>query len=242
MSLLKTVGRLVPDPLVKVFHRPSLRYSGHFFALQRLVGYTARELLLWNVMQFVSMNRVAGDYLEFGVFEGDNFAASYHLAQSFGLKSMRFYAFDSFDGLPGIQGVDAHGFRHFQEGEFRTASGTFERNVISKGVDRTKMMVTSGWFGEVLNEHTRRSLPIGKAAVVFIDCDLYESTVPVLDFITDYVQEGTVLIFDDWFCFRGNPDRGEQRAFSEWLQKHPEIRAIELFRFGWQHNSFVLQC
>ncbi len=241
MSLLKTLGRLVPDPLVGVFHRPTVRYSGHFFAMQRLFGYTARELLLFNAMQFVAMNRVPGDYLEFGVFEGDNFVAAYHLAQSLGLGSMRFHAFDSFDGLPEIAGIDADGFRHFREGEFRSGLEEFRHNATSKRVDPAKLTITPGWFDQVLNEQTKRSLAISEAAVVFIDCDLYESTVPILEFITDYVREGTVIIFDDWFCFRGNPDRGEQRAFREWLQKHPDIKATELFRFGWQHNSFVLQ-
>ena len=240
MSMLKTLGRLVPDPIVGVFHRPSVRYSNHFFAMQRLFGYTARELLLFNALQFVSMNRVPGDYLEFGVFEGANFVPAYHLAQTLGLHSMRFHAFDSFDGLPAIDGVDADGFRHFHEGEFRSSIDTFKHNVASKGVDNAKLTVTAGWFDRVLNEQTRQSLAIDKAAVVFIDCDLYESTVPILEFITEYVQEGTVIIFDDWFCFRGNPDRGEQRAFREWLEKHPHIKATELFRFGWQHNSFVL--
>jgi O-methyltransferase len=241
MSMLKTLGRLVPDPIVGVFHRPTVRYSSHFFAMQRLFGYNARELLLYNALQFVLMNRVPGDYLEFGVFEGANFVAAYHLAKSFGLHSMRFHAFDSFDGLPAIDGIDANGFRHFQEGEFRSSSETFMHNVTSKGLDPSRLTVTAGWFDQVLSEQTRHSLAIDKAAVVFIDCDLYESTVPILDFITDYVQEGTVVIFDDWFCFRGNPDRGEQRAFREWLQRHPDIQATELFRFGWQHNSFVLR-
>ena len=54
------------------------------------------------------------------------------------------------------------------------------------------------------------------------------------------VEWAELAIFDDWFCFRGNPDRCEQRAFREWLQKHPQIKANDLVRFGWQHNSFVL--
>jgi hypothetical protein len=85
-------------------------------------------------------------------------------------------------------------------------------------------------------------LPLRKAALVWIDCDFYESTVPVLEFITDYVQDGTLLIFDDWFCFRGDPERGEQRAFAEWLARNPWIRAGELLRFGWHGSSFILRC
>ena len=31
--------------------------------------------------------------------------------------------------------------------------------------------------------------------------DLYNSTKLVLEFITDLVQDGTILIFDDWFAY-----------------------------------------
>ena len=80
---------------------------------------------------------------------------------------------------------------------------------------------------------------IKKAALIWVDCDLYESTVPVLNFITDYVQDGTIIVFDDWFSFKGNLNMGEQRAFREWLKKNPSIRATEFHRFA-TGNSFIL--
>jgi O-methyltransferase len=55
--------------------------------------------------------------------------------------------------------------------------------------------------------------------VIWVDCDLYESTVPVLDFITEYIQDGTVIIFDDWYSFRADPDRGEQKALAGGVRK-----------------------
>jgi len=75
---------------------------------------------------------------------------------------------------------------------------------------------------------------------VWIDCDLYSSTRTVLDFITPYLQYGTLLLFDDWFAFLADPNAGQQRAFREWLEKNPQLRAVELMRFGWCGNSFVI--
>jgi hypothetical protein len=97
-----------------------------------------------------------------------------------------------------------------------------------------------GWYDKVLNEETKKKLPLKKAAVVMVDCDLYESTVPVLNFITDYLQEGTVIVFDDWFCYRADPDRGEQKAFREWLKRNPSIKVTEYNRFGVEGNSFIV--
>jgi hypothetical protein len=54
------------------------------------------------------------------------------------------------------------------------------------------------------------------------------------------LQYGTLLLFDDWFAFLADPNAGQQRAFREWLEKNPQLRAVELMRFGWCGNSFVI--
>jgi hypothetical protein len=232
---------LVPDPLHEALRNPSFRYSSHFSKLQDLFAYSPTESMIKTAMQFVFMSQLEGDYLEFGVFEGKSFIAAYHLAQTACLEAMRFYAFDSFAGLPPVRGVDAAGFRHFTDGEFACDEATFRNALAAGGVDLDKVTVVPGFFEHSLGTETKRRLPLRKAAAIYIDCDLYESTLPVLDFLTDYVQEGTILMFDDWYCFRGNPGRGEQRAFREWLARNPSIRAVEYHRFGWQGNSFILQ-
>ena len=71
-----------------------------------------------------------------------------------------------------------------------------------------------------------------RIAMTGIDCDLYEATLPVLDFITPYLAVGTVIVFDDWRCFRNHPDFGEQRACREWLESNKQIQLAELFAYG----------
>jgi len=61
-----------------------------------------------------------------------------------------------------------------------------------------------------------------------------------MNFVTVYLQDGTVLIFDDWFCFRGNPNKGEQKAFREWLERHHSIKVTQFHKFGWGGNSFIV--
>lgn len=86
------------------------------------------------------------------------------------------------------------------------------------GIPRDKLITVKGFYSESLDEETKRRLQPGKAAVIYVDCDLYESTVPVLNFIKDFLQKGTIVVFDDWNCFLGDPDRGERRAFREFRQ------------------------
>jgi len=207
-----------------------------------LFDYTCTEEIFKEVMRFIAFSKLEGDYLEFGVCEGKSFIAAFRFAQMSRLKLMKFYAFDSFQGLPEITGVDVDRFRQFSEGEYSCSVDEFKKNISKNGVDLNKVKIIPGWYDEVLNEETKKKLPIKKAAVIMIDCDLYKSTVPVLNFITDYVQDGTIILFDDWFCFRGDPNRGEQKAFREWLKKNPSIKAIEYHKYCSHGNSFIIYC
>lgn len=229
------LGKIFYKLFVKTI-RPILRhpmFMGSF-------NYNRFEEILNKAMHYAWSNELEGDYLEFGVYEGDSFVAAFHFAQLFGLNSMNFYAFDSFQGLPKISGVDIKGFQHFQESDFSCSLAEFKRNVCRRGVDPERVKTVKGWYDKVLNEETKKKLQIKKAAVIMVDCDLYESTVPVLNFITDYLQKGSVIIFDDWFCYRADPERGEQKAFREWLKKNPSIKVTEYNRFGVEGNSFVV--
>lgn len=192
-------------------------------------------------MKFVKAHRMEGDYLEFGVSSGNSFCASYLAAKRLDLTSMNFYAFDSFKGLPQPRGIDADQEGGCHEGLFAYSKDEFVKNILSCGVDLKRVEIIAGWFNQTLNQEQREKLPIKKASVIWVDCDLYESTTAVLDYILDYIQNGTILVFDGWFAFRGNPDRGAQKSFREWLIKNPFIRAIEFRKFGWHGNSFILR-
>lgn len=222
------------------WRKPSVRASALFQAVRNTFAYTPREEILDFAMHFVQESALEGDYLEFGVFRGHTFAGAFHTAKRYGLDGIQFYAFDSFCGLPPSLGVDAAGFQHFEEGDFACSQQAFLDNLRRENVDLARVTAVPGWFHEVLTGELKRQLPLKRAAIVWVDCDLYESTVPVLDFITDYLQHGTVLIFDDWFCYRADPNRGEQRAWSEWLAAHPDYTAVEWRKIGWHGQALIV--
>ncbi len=190
-------------------------------------------------MNFAAESKVEGDYLEFGVYEGSSFVPAYHFAKKNGLKAMKFYAFDSFEGLPDMTGNDAEGFCQWQKGDFACSPNGFEGFISGRGVKLKDVELIPGYYSKTLNEETKKNLPLEKAAVILINADLYESAKLSLDFITDYVRDGTILILAGWFSFRANPYKGEQRAFREWLKKNPSMKAVEYHKFGWG-NSFIM--
>ncbi|MEA2177141.1 MAG: O-methyltransferase [Solirubrobacteraceae bacterium] len=187
--------------------------------------------MLNQAFGYVRNERIAGDYAEFGVLEGRTFVEAWYAAQRHGLGHVGFHAYDSFAGLPEVEGVDAGG--PFSRGEFASPRSVFDR--VTSPVPSSRMTVTEGFYDRTLPGADKRP-----DAVAWIDCDLYESTVPVLDFLTDQLQDGSVLIFDDWFCFHGRPDRGEQRACGEWLAAHPEISLVPYRDFHWAGRSFLV--
>jgi len=204
---------------------------------------------------YIAANQIEGDYLEFGVWRGYSFAPAFHAITrnrknhfelgydtaeylSWKNNDPHFYAFDSFEGLPG--GESEKRMADYDEGSYACSEKDFLQNLSDREVDMSKVTPIKGFYDKTCSDETKRKHNIKKVAVVMIDCDLYESTVPVLKFLTDVVQQGTIIIFDDWFRFQGNPQHGEQLACKEWLESNPHFELIEFWRQGPQAVSFIV--
>lgn len=196
-------------------------------------------MLSW-AFTFTNSSMVDGDYLEFGVYRGHTFVTAWRQARLAGQSTIRFYAFDSFQGLPdpNVSAVDKGG--EFMRGQFSATRGEFERNLNQAGIDMERVTLVEGYYEERLLDMDPRDIGLKAAAVVWVDCGLYSSTVHVLDFVTDLLQNGSVLAFDDWYCFRARPDRGEQRACREWLERNPSITLVAYRDFHWAGRAFVV--
>ncbi len=203
-----------------------------------------KSLGLLAGFHLLSRIELEGDYLEFGVFRGDTFRNAIRAAQQ-GFRATkegrfpgRFFAFDSFQGLPRVASMGDR-VNLYAPGEFATSRAIFDRN-LGKLLGQFPIEVVAGWFDDTLTAATAERLRLHKAAFVNIDCDLYESTVPVLNFITPLLQTGTILYFDDWFSYRGSMEHGEPRAAREWLERHPEIRLIDYRNVSITGKMFIV--
>lgn len=182
-----------------------------------------RSLFL-SIARFAHINRpIDGYYFEFGSHEARTMRLAWHHFQH--LFNWDFVAFDSFEGLPEIQDIDKQAI--WSKGRLETREDDFIRIVTSSGMPRSRLTTVKGFYDQSLNfELQRRFLP-RKAAVIYVDCDLYMSTVPVLRFVKPFFQVGTVIVFDDWNCFYGDPDRGERLAWKEFREANPELRFVD---------------
>ena len=184
-----------------------------------------------------SPGSLLGDYLEFGVFRGNTFIHAYRRAHR-RMPFMRFWAFDSFEGLPALEGVDQGG--EFTEGQFACDEATFRGNLEAAGIDMARVEIVPGWFDKTLTPELKHQRRLTVASIVYIDADLYQSTVPILNFLTDILTTGSVVMFDDWFTYRADPARGVQRAWYEWRARTPQYDALDYHLFGPYGKSFII--
>ena len=178
-----------------------------------------RQVML-SIARFCHINRpIEGYYLEFGSHEANTMRMAWDSFHH--LFEWDFVAFDSFEGLPEIEPIDSQPI--WEKGKLRTSEPDFLRICAAHGIAADRLRTVKGFYDESLTPALRDSLLPRKAAVVYIDCDLYASTVTVLAFVRDLLQLGTVVVFDDWNCFHARPDRGERRAFAEFRAANPDL-------------------
>jgi O-methyltransferase len=217
-------ARLLPRRLLRVLTYPlgrQLKTEDSF------LHESAR--MLNDAFAFIANERIQGDYFEFGVYRGRTFVEAWFAAKRYGLP-LRLHAFDSFAGLPGAEGT-------FSTGEYTAPRAAFERVLRANRIPHERVTITQGFFGNSLADDP---LPEIAAALAWIDCDIYESTVPVLKYLTGKLTDGSVLVFDDWFCHHSRSDRGEQRACREWLEQNAAISLVPYRSFHWAGQSFIV--
>jgi hypothetical protein len=182
---------------------------------------------------FLTDNRVVGDYWEFGCHRARTFRMALTEARKHSLDSMRFLAFDSFQGLP--EGNDSSR-EDWQAGALCTTQEEFLAMIHKHGVYADNVELVPGFFEDSLKSY----VPSVKPALVTVDCDFYASASQVLYFLEPYLLPGTQLYLDDYFCgHKGDPNRGVAKAF----HKHETISKwtfVPHMAVGWWGRSFIV--
>lgn len=193
-------------------------------------GLTDDEALrdLSKGIAYTYISEVQGDIAEFGCFWGKSSRAiamqMQQCEKDFNVER-QLWLFDSFQGLPDAKLPPDTESPHIKSGAWTwkvdgdkapTPSGILQQ--CSAYLHPERIKVIPGWYIEVLSQIPADT----KFALVHIDCDLYESAYQVLDhlFGNDMLSDGCALFFDDWYCNRGSPNFGEQKAFDDVCSKY----------------------
>jgi Macrocin-O-methyltransferase (TylF) len=137
--------------------------------------------------------------LEFGVYKGGMIN---YQARKF--PELNFVGFDSFEGLQ-------------EQWSGMAPEKTFDLGGKLPRVRRNVGLV-KGWFAESGPRWKMQNPASGIPLLVHVDCDTYDATVDVLEFCAEYVENGLVIHFDDYFGF---PDwrTGGSKALAEMSER-----------------------
>lgn len=175
---------------------------------------------LKKVHYLSSIEDTKGDYLEFGVFTGSSFCHSIRCCRRMSklnpkVLSTRFYGFDSFSGFGTLSEDDKHPF--YTDENFATSLPQVNKRV-AKVAGSIGFSLIPGFFSDSLKEGAA-ALGIVRSRIIFIDSDTYSSAAEALTFCLPTVQEGTFVVLDDYFSYKGSEAKGVARAFAEFIEQ-----------------------
>jgi hypothetical protein len=197
---------------------------------------------------------VAGDIAEFGTMSGRTAAGlarsivccDKHLgyaSQIYGHAQRKLLLFDSFAGLPEVEKESVDGKSpHVIDGvwgvgSLKGLSPDELRIMINPHLADDRFEIHPGWFSNTVPLLD----PARRFALIHVDCDLYSSTVDVLEglFSRGMVSKGAYIYFDDWSCNRADPEIGERRAWRECIERYA-IESSDMGVYGMFSRRFVV--
>ena len=239
--------------LIKKIIRRLLKRSG---IIRGDVNLNSRRGALHRCWGHVFSNHLDGDYVEFGVYKGDSLADSIETYLEFRKwfrsqltnsepwrvkvaeksplnKEITFHGLDTFAGMP-----------ENSEDNFIYGKGTFvgEKKAVEAKLnslsDSVQVELYAGLFIDT-KEALHKKLLGKKAAIVNIDCDIKESTVDSLQIVEDYLQVGSIVLFDDYNAFCANNQLGQRRAFLDFDQKTRFVFE-KFFTYHYSGQAFLI--
>ena len=224
-----------------------------------------RSTIIDKASKFIVNECITGDYYEFGVWKGQTFIYACQIllktakrrimdVNKIGsnpiadkkrkhiLENTLFHAFDSFEGLPELTEEDKYS-EDFASGQFKANENILLNFAEKSNLPCERIRIHKGWFENTCNFEYFKKNKLKKASIIWLDCDLYSSANSCFQIISYLLQDGTVLIVDDWFSSKGSPLHGVQKAFYDW-SKSKDIFENWIFteyqRESWKRISFIV--
>ena len=144
---------------------------------------------------------------EFGVASGRSLRMTQELLP---LDIIEIHGFDTFTGLPQAWGNEP--------------AGSYSTGGVVPDVEQGKVYFHKGLFRQTIPRFLESQPDDAVLAYANIDCDLYTSTLDILESMYDRIVPGTVLVFDEYLC-HATWRQDEFRAFRECCK-----------RFGWHYE------
>lgn len=159
---------------------------------------------------------VPGDLFECGVWRGAVPILMRAVLKEAGVTDRRVWALDSFEGLPAPD-LKENPMDYLSYEVLRLIGGlamdlpAVQANFAMFDLLDDQVRFVPGWFEQILP-----TLAVPPIAVLRLDADFYESTVPLLRYLYPHVSSGGFVIIDDY----GIPHMEAGRAVDEYRTEH----------------------
>lgn len=230
-----TSNRYLTNVYFKWFKKNKYQsYKNYIFSDENL-----KFVHLLEAVNYCKVAELPYVYFEFGCHSARTFSAVVNASDFLGMELMEFYAFDSFEGLPNTSSIEDG---VFQTGEFSTPIYKFKELVKKKtGKNLNNDSIIKGFYSDSLTTELQQRMP--KVGIVHIDVDLYSSTKEVLNFLKPLLTIGTVILFDDYYCFKPDGTKGEMKALTEFCEETPGFAIKEWKAYStFGQSFFVTSC
>ena len=195
--------------------------------VERCVPYTLtgvpRLQALVDATRYCVRREIPGAFVECGVWLGGSILAMILTLQEIGLDDRDIYLYDTFEGMTrpteaDTSALDGPALEIWEETEGRPFEGLFDpqlfseesvrQRVLSTGYPAERLHFVRGAVEETLPGHAPERL-----ALLRLDTDWYESTSHELRHLYPHLEDGGVLIVDDY----GHWD-GARQAVDEYFE------------------------
>lgn len=203
-----------------------------------------------KAIRFVNYELIEGDVFEFGVYTGRSLALLQIAHEEYLKESIHKINFSrDFIGFDSFKGMFKTNHPRWEDGSFSTNHSWHPTMKIGEKVTKGKVMnffktlnmkpptIIEGYFEKSVKEFLKKYSR--KAAIIHIDCDTYENTKLILENIKSILQEGTIIMFDDWFSYKGNPKMGGAKAFNDFKNDCKGFSFIDYFNYGSFCKAFI---
>ena len=172
---------------------------------------------IWNNIKLDSIN---GDYIEFGILNGKTLHHSYKVSRKLMLnKDRKFWGLDSFEGFP-VENHDFYKNMNFQS-SFKKTTERF-RNY-------PEVNIVKGFFKDSLSLEKLSS--VDQFSFVFVDCDIYESSLEVFPYIKKRISTGSFIMIDDFSSVDRNGN-SIAKAFMHEFKINEDVIVFDYFSNG----------
>ena len=192
----------------------------------------ALKMSFWHL----NVDRIDGAYVEFGVASGNSMrsaeiAERRSYSNSLGINRIKrnLYGFDTFSEFSSQSSEDSHqvwsGNNFSVEIErVKKRFKKYKKRIILYKLDLSKVFINKHDVNLFIKDQC--------VAIALFDMDLGDPTYKALDWIAPKLRSGSIIIFDEFFAFAGDPNKGEHQAWKLFLKEHPEINYRTFFQYG----------